>query len=162
MPWRTILTEPRSSEDWTRASNLFQRSATVSRGGISRSNLAWPDALERFYTARSAEVAAAGRRDTAALRARGNPNFRIKNRQAAPGWFVCVQPDVGWRTTGPAASSEQFTRLQKQPQLAMAGGRVQRKLGFCKRVIRTNQQPYGLVSKQVVTFNDKTLRHGTQ
>ena len=35
----------------------------MSRGGISCSNLAGPDALERFYTARSAEVAAAGLRD---------------------------------------------------------------------------------------------------
>jgi hypothetical protein len=42
----------------------------VSRSGISRSNLAWPDALELFYIARSADVAAAGLRDPAALRGR--------------------------------------------------------------------------------------------
>jgi hypothetical protein len=40
----------------------------VSRSGISRSNLAWPDALESFYIARSVDVAAAGLRDPAALR----------------------------------------------------------------------------------------------
>jgi len=42
----------------------------VSRSGISRSNLAWPDALESFYIARSVDVAAAGLRAPAALRGR--------------------------------------------------------------------------------------------
>ena len=44
----------------------------MSRGGTSRSNLAGTDALERFYTARFAEVAAAGLRHS-----RAPADFRV-------------------------------------------------------------------------------------
>jgi hypothetical protein len=69
----------------------------VSRGGISRSNLAGPDALERFCTARYAEVAAAGLRDTAALRISNSARIRKIPRPQV--WRKCC----GWDSRAPTA-----------------------------------------------------------
>lgn len=59
------------------ADALFPWSATVSRSGTSRSKAAWVDAVEKSYTMQSADVAAAGLRDTAALRERAEDGGRM-------------------------------------------------------------------------------------